>query len=59
MTYRDAYVLVLLFLAYVQTVAAMAWIFGPLSLIAISFVLLAVAAQIVWRFPEAETEADQ
>lgn len=57
MTYRDAYVLVLLFLAYVQTVAAMAWIWGPLSLIAVSFVMLVVAVQIVLRFPEAETEA--
>lgn len=57
MTHRDAFALVLLFLAYAQTVVAMAWIFGPLSLIALSFVMLAVAVQIVRRFPDAETEA--
>lgn len=57
MTYRDAFVLVLLFLAYAQTVVAMAWIFGPLSLIGVSFLMLVVAVQIVRRFPEAETEA--
>lgn len=57
MTYRDAFVLVLLFLAYAQTVVAMAWIFGPLSLIALSFVMLAVAVQIVRSFPDVETEA--